>query len=263
MKKLMFLAAVAAATVASANVCVTQKVKNECGEVDLVTGAGTAHKVAISLKTTGIAKTTKKAQCEDAVCTYYRVQKSVKINGLIWEQLGDCMGCTLLIGANSTFWTKTDAVDAELALALGVYGKGTNSKKIEAYGELAGDEFGYLTWAGFGTLTEKKTKATECTESECSAWVKSISGGIAGVLVAPEYDDSCVDCDPIEYANCCDDLQMLEDVTAAYGTIKITYDASTAKKVAVAADGDDPTSFYKIPAAVADDIVVNTVMIEE
>ena len=60
MKKLMFLGAVAAATVASANVCVTQKVKDECGNVEWVEGAGTAHKVATTLKTTALKSTTKK-----------------------------------------------------------------------------------------------------------------------------------------------------------------------------------------------------------
>ena len=71
-----------------------------------------------------------------------------------------------------------------------------------------------------------------------------------------------MDCDPIEYEGCCDDMQL--ENTAAYGTIKITYDTATAKKVAVAIDGDDPTEFYKFPAAVLlDDVVVNEVVIEE
>lgn len=259
MKKLMFLAAVAAATVASANVCVTQKVKDECGNVETVTGAGTAHKVAITLKTTGLKSTTKKAQCEDDECTYYRNQATKKINGLLWEQLDDCAECKLF-GENAAFWTATEAIDAEFAIGVGKIGKGTNSKKIEAYGTLAGDDFGALAWAGFGTLTSKTTKQA-CEDDACAAWVKSISGGIAGTLVAPEYNDACSDCNSIEYAGCCEDIQLAS--TAAYGTIKISYDAATAKKVALAEDADDIAKFAKIPAAIADDITVKDVVIEE
>lgn len=259
MKKLMFLAGIAAATVASANVCVTTKVKDECGNVDIVEGAGTAHKVAITLKTTGIKSTTSKKACEDATCTYYRVQATKKINGLLWEQLNDCTECQLL-GSRSAFWTKTGAIDAEFAIGVGLIGKSVNSKTIEAYGTLAGDDFGSLAWAGFGSLTVKTTKQA-CEDDSCSAWVKSISGGIAGTLVAPEYTNQCADCDPIEYAGCCEDIQL--ESTAAYGTIKISYDAATAKKVAIAEDSEDIASFVKLPAAAAEDIVVNDVVIEE
>ena len=57
--------------------------------------------------------------------------------------------------------------------------------------------------------------------------------------------------------------------TAAYGSIKISYDASTAKKVALAAANglelDNPATFYKLPAAAAATVadVVNEVTIEE
>lgn len=268
MKKLMFLAVVAAATVASANVCVTTKghwEKTECGKewVEGTEGAGTAHKVAITLKTTGIASSskTKKVQCEEdeVTCTYWRAQATKKIDGMIWEQLDDCGDC-VLIGTKSALWTKTAPVDAEMTLAIGKIGKGVNSKSIEAVGTIVGEEFGALTFAGFGTLTSKTTKI-QCEEDACAAWVKSISGGIAGALVAPEYANNCQECDPIEYAGCCEDIQLAE-VTAAYGTFKITYDAATAKKVAVAED-DEAVIAAKMPKAIADDIVVNEVAIEE
>lgn len=259
MKKLMFLAGIAAATVASANVCVTTKVKDECGNVEEITGAGTAHKVTITLKTTGVKPVTKKVQCGDPECTYYRAQTTKKINGLLWEQLDDCTECQLF-GSSSAFWTTTGAIDAEFAIGVGKIGKGVNSKQVEAYGTLAGDDFGSLAWAGFGSLTSKTTKHT-CDDDECSAWLKSISGGIAGTLVAPEYNNNCSECDPIEYAGCCEDIQL--ESTAAYGTIKISYDAATAKKVALAEDAEDIASFVKLPAAAAADIVVNDVVIEE
>lgn len=260
MKKLMFLAGIAAATVASANVCVTTKVKDECGNVDIVEGAGTAHKVTITLKTTGVKPVTKKVKCGDDECTYYRAQTTKKINGLLWEKLNDCADCHLF-GTSSAFWTTTGAIDAEFAMGVGLIGKGVNSKQVEAYGTLAGDDFGSLSWAGFGSLTVKTKKVSECDEAECSAWLKSISGGIAGTLVAPEYVNDCADCDAIEYAGCCEDIQL--SATAAYGTIKISYDVATAKKVALAEDAEDIASFVKLPAAAAADIVVNEVVIEE
>lgn len=267
MKKLMIAAAVAAMIGGvQAVTCVTGKVcvKDECtGEkiCEEVGGAGTAHKVAISLKTTAIkGKTTKnRALCEEN-CVYWRQQATKKINGLIWEQLDDCNGC-VPFGANSTFWTAEGALDVEFAIGVGLIGQGVNSKKIEAYGSLAGDDFGALSWAGFGTMAAS-VKKNQCEDDDCVMYVKSISGGIAGNLIPADWDNICVDCDPIEYEGCCDDMQL--ENTAAYGTIKITYDAATAKKVAVAIDGDDPTEFYKFPAAVLlDDVVVNEVVIEE
>lgn len=264
MKKLMFLAAAAAATVASANVCVSYK-----GECDTCAEkyAGTAHKVTISLKTTeAVAQKYKATECTEAGCTYYRAQKTVKINGYIWEQLDDCTGCKLL-GANSALWTSKSGVDASLSMNIGLIGKGTDSKKIEAFGTLDGDDFGVLSWAGFGSLTVKKGKENACGDDvDCSAWVKSISGGIAGYVNASgaSVSSKCVEdeeCDPIEYANCCEDLQMIEDYTAAYGTIKISYDASMAKKVAIADDAEDAIA-AKMPKTV-DEVIVNDVAIEE
>lgn len=266
MKKLM-IAAAAAAMIGSAQAvtCVTGKVceKDPCtGEKTCIEvgGAGTAHKVAISLKTTeNKGKVTKiKSLCEES-CVYWRQQATKKINGLLWEQLEDCDGC-VPYGMNSTFWTSDEALDVEFAIGVGLIGKGVDSKKIEAYGSLSGDDFGALSWAGFGSMAAS-TKKILCEEDDCVMYVKSISGGIAGTLIPSDWDDVCVDCDPIEYLGCCDDMQLA--LTAAYGTIKITYDKSTAKKVAVAEDPEDVASFYKVPATVAEDLVINEVEIEE
>lgn len=265
MKKLM-IAAAAAAMIGSAQaiVCVTEKVceKDPCtGEktCEEVTGAGIAHKVTISLKTTDVKGKVKKSACDEE-CTYWREQKTKKINGLLWEQLDDCSGC-VAVGANSAFWTNDEALDLEFAIGVGLIGKGVDSKKIEAYGSLAGDDFGALAWAGFGSMAAT-TKKNQCEDDDCTMYVKSISGGIAGQLVPADWDDVCQDCDVIAYEGCCEDLQLVN--TAAYGTIKISYDKSTAKKVALAEDDQDIASFYKLPKAVdAEDIVVNEVVIEE
>ena len=268
MKKLM-IAAAAAAMIGSAQaiVCVSEKVceKDPCtGEktCEEVTGAGIAHKVTISLKTTDIKGQVKKTPCDEE-CTYWRIQKTKKINGLLWEQLDDCSGC-VAVGANSAFWTDKGALDLEFAIGVGLIGKGTNSKKIEAYGALTGDEFGALTWAGFGSMaaTTKKNREDPCGEDDCTMYVNSISGGIAGQLDPADWTDDCQDCEVIAYEGCCDDLQLVK--TAAYGTIKISYDKATAKKVALAEDDQDIASFYKLPKAVnAEDIVIGEIVPEE
>lgn len=217
-------------------------------------GAGTAHKVAITLKTTefkGSLKKNKKCDPCDADtynCTYWRDQATKKINGLIWEQLGDCTDC-IPFGANSAFWTKDGAIDAEFSMGVGLIGKATNSKKIEAYGGLDGDDFGHLAWAGFGTMAGYYKDGGDCGTPECLMYVKSITGGIAGQLIPDDTYYADLGCGPVVYDGCCDDMQLAN--TAAYGTIKITYDAATAKKVAVALDDKDINEFYKLPAAAA------------
>ena len=264
MKKLM-IAAAAAAMIggAQAVTCVSEKVceKDPCtGEktCETIEGAGTAHKVTISLKTTVNKSKSTTKDCQES-CTYWRQQATKKINGLLWEQLDDCNGW-VPFGINSAFWTNDEALDVEFAIGAGIIGKGENSKKAEAYGTLAGDEFGALSWAAFGTWAAS-TKKNVCTEDDCVMYVKSLSGSIAGYLIPAEWTDDCQDCDLIEYVGCCDDMQLAN--TAAYGTIKISYDKATAKKVALAEDADDLASFYKVPAAVAEDIVVGEVQIEE
>ena len=263
MKKLMIAASVAAMIGgAEAVVCAT----SQCGDG----AAGTAYKVAISLKTTAVkGKVTKLNSCDDALCRYWRQQSTKKINGLIWAQLEDCEGCYAFDPAMSAFWTNEGAVDAEFAIGIGLIGKKLDSKTIEAYGTLSGEEFGELAWAGFGSMAGTSKRASKCDEPVCVKYPKSISGGIAGWLIAPEWVGLCDDtCDPIEYEGCCADLEPLVN-TAAYGSIKISYDASTAKKVALAAANglelDNPATFYKLPAAAAATVadVVNEVTIEE
>ena len=260
MKKLM-IAAAAAAMIGGvqAATCIDEKVcvKDPCtGEkvCEEVCGGGTAHKVAISLKTTTLKGKKSSAKCSDD-CSYWREQKTVKINGLLWQFLDECNGC-IPFGLNSAFWTDAGALDVEFAMGVGLIGKGTTSKKIEAYGTLAGDDFGSLSWAGFGTMKGSTTK-NKCADDDCTMYVNSISGSIAGQLIVPEWEDVCLDCEAIVYEGCCEDMQLAN--TAAYGTIKITYDKSTAKKVAAALDPDDITTFYKLPAAAALDYAEGTV----
>lgn len=259
MKKLMFLAVVAAASVASAAICATQK-----GECEDTTGAGSAYKVQISLKTTGLKSKTQKVQCEDAECIYWRAQTTKKINGLLWKQADDCESCDWLNDEyQAAFWTKDAAVPAEFAIGVGRIGPGFTSKKVEAYGSLSGDEFGELAFGAFGT-TYAAIQKVQCEDDACVEFVKNLTGGIAGKLVAPEFVGKCDEtCEPIEYTGCCDE-QMLE-YTAAYGTIKIAFDKSIAKKVAVAEDDTAVATFVKLPAAVAADIedVIADVVLED
>ena len=255
------IAAAAAAMIGGAQAVVC--VNSECGDVV----AGTAYKVAISLKTTDTKSTRKASVCGDGYCTSWRVQATKKINGLIWEVLDACSGCYAFgESAQAAFWANC-ALDAEFAIGIGLIGNTVKSKKIEAYGGLNGEDFGALSWAGFGTMASS-VKKYACSDDECLMYPKSITGGIAGYLVPgvwacnPCGDDEDA-CDSIQYEGCCCDL-LLEN-TAAYGTIKITYDAATAKKVALAGDGAPVASFYKIPSAAAATIddFTHEIIIEE
>ena len=259
MKKLMFLAVAAAATAASAAVCV----KDQCGDEF----AGTAYKVAISLKTTGIqSKTIRVSQFDDPECAYWRQQKTIKVNGLIWAWLDDCSCDWISDSYNYAFWTKDAAIDAEFAIGVGMIGKPDKNgytKKAEGYGAFNGDDFGELAWAGFGTIA-RTNKKVQCEDDECAVYLKSLSGGIAGKLVPAAFEGVCGDaCEEVEYTSCCDEAVL--EYTAAYGTIKINYDATTAKKVALAGEDASIASFFKVPAAVAGDLddLAGTITVEE
>ena len=251
MKKLM-IAAAAAAMIGGVQAMTCAKGKDACGVG--TEGAGSAYKVAISLKTTENKTKTIKNTCDPDECIYWRQQTTKKIDGLIWQKLDDCYGCYDFDGALSAFWTKSGAIDAEFAIGVGLIGK--DGKKLEAFGGLSGDTFGQLTWAGFGSMVSSVKKNT-CDPDECVVYPKSISGGIAGFLFPPE-DDPCQVCEPIEYT-CCD--AMVLENRAAYGTIKISYDQSTAKKVALMDDDvvDQISAFYKLPAAAAADYAAGVV----
>jgi len=258
MKKLMIAAAAAAMIGGTyANTCV----KDDCG----ASVAGTAHKVTISLKSLKLKNKTIKVDCEDPECKYWFEQGSTKICGLIWQYLDECTGCTASFeGQQASFWTDNASLPLEFGIAVGYIGKpdkNNATKKVQAYGMMTG-EYGEMAWAGFGSLASKTTKI-ECEDDECSMWVKSISGNIAGRIQKPEYVEICAPCEEMTYDGCCD---LNCAFAAAYGTIKIAYDSGTAKKVALAGDGAEIGDFYKLPKGVkASEAADNTaeVIIEE
>lgn len=275
MKKLMIAAAAAAMIVGvQAAECVKVTVKDPCDgtKVTEVVGA-TAYKVAISLKTTDFKQKNLKTDC-GTDCYYWREQATKKIDGAIWAYLG-CDGCEVCdvfngdIDYDSAFWTKKAPIDWEFSIGLGRIGKkGTD---VEAYGG-----FGNLAWAGFGKLNEKSKNGGACGAGTCTANVKSITGGIAGMLDIDIYnpelaDDPCdcgVACDELVYEECCEIGTLAQ--TAAYGTIKISYDKSTAKKIAKlgfaeeqGGDAVELKDFLKIPSAIADEVEAGEVTIEE
>lgn len=255
----MIAASVAAvAMVASAKTFVSVD-GGACGEDGEI--CYSAYKVTLSLKTTAPKSTVKKDSCDECEtsCTWYRKQSSLKINGLIWGE-ADCDECDTELPENIALWTKDAPVAADLTLWIGQIDK--TGKKAEAYGTLAGDDFGALSLAGFGAMSLKTTKATDCVDATCTGYVKSLSGNAAGYLVPAEVED----CDYVSIG-CCEDATALEN-TAAYGTWKVSYNAATAKKMAKAALTDedgDATKGYKFPAAAFEDgeLVAGQVIIEE
>lgn len=216
----------------------------------------TAYTVSASLKTTTPKASVKSSKCNPDTCTYYKVQKTVKYAGIIWGE-ADCEACTLAIGDQMLLWNTTGKtqVDADLALFIGRYEKKGN--KVESYGTLAGDDFGNITLAGFGSMSLKQ--GTECAECDCVGYVKNISGNAAGFLKF-DFESTCgvEECEFIGYD--CDCGDPLEE-SAASGTWKIAYNSDTAKKLAKMAE-QDITAAYKIPSYVDAD-ETNEVIIEE
>ena len=100
MKKLM-IAAAAAAMIGGVQAMTCAKGKDACGVG--TEGAGSAYKVAISLKTTENKTKTIKNTCDPDECIYWRQQTTKKIDGLIWQKLDDCYGCYDFAGALSAF----------------------------------------------------------------------------------------------------------------------------------------------------------------
>lgn len=248
MKKLMITAATAAMV---GGVFAAECLTPECAEEQ---SGATAYTLSLSLKTTTPkTKISGDKCCED--CTYWNVQKTMKYSGIIWGA-AECSGCTMMgEDLSMLIWNTTTKaqVDADLALYLGRYEKKLN--KAEAYGTIAGDDFGSVAVAGFGSVYLKTIKE-ECAEAECYSYVKSLSGNAAGYLVRAVPDD----CEEIAY-DCCDD-EKIADTTAASGTWKVSYTASVAKKLAKQGDDADITQAYKVPSYVDAD-ESNEVIIEE
>lgn len=251
MKKLMIVAAAAAMTgVVSAAECVTAK----CAEDP--TGA-TAYTLTLSLKTTAPKQKISGDECCEE-CTYWNVQKTKKFSGIIYGS-AECAGCTML-GEDLAMllWDATNKqqADADLNLWVGRYEK--TGTKVEAYGTIAGDDFGTIGVAGFGSLYLKTTKAA-CEDPECYAFVKNIAGNAAGFLVRADVGD----CTPVEYT--CDCGEPLENA-AASGSWKVSYNATVAKKLAKqgveSTDELNIAAAYKVPAYV-DVEETNEVTIEE
>ena len=242
MKKLM-IAAAAAAMIAGVQAaeCVSKTLKDECGIKVKYNAGASAYKFSASVKTTNVKKKSTSDKCGVTDCEFWKVQATKKFAGVILADVADCSDCQangILPADVGYFWNTTDktALDGYgLALVIGRIDK--NGKKVEAYGN-----FGALTIAGFGSLYQKGGSTDKCgVTTDCNAYVKSISGNLAGFLPYA-YNDPC-GCDAIVYD--CDCGGVLENTTAASGTWKLSYDASLAKKIAnaaikaAAADSDD------------------------
>ena len=238
MKKLMFVAALAASTAAFAD-CAPDPVPGPaayCAQV---------YSVKMSVKTTkGVVTTTKTVSdgniCNPGeipgTCLVYRTKDSTTFTGYIADC--DC-SCGLLatVGSEATVvWdSKRKAPMAGAAFTttfLNVMGK----KQTEAewawtfagtadYGENRTQAYS-LTGAGYGKYDTKNDRYT------------SFSGNFAGTATA-SYDlkakvtetVTCA-CDPSVVAKCDDLGTLTADDTVAYGTWSVKYNASLSKKFA-------------------------------
>ena len=243
MKKLMFVAALAASFAAVAD--------NDCSPEDpVVTEPTLVYSFKASVKTTkGIAGVT--ATDTTTICTpgeiitenkVIRTKDSTKFQGWIY----DCTATCETIGSGSAVvWDskrKAQLADAAFTTTLlNVMGK----KQSEA-------EWAW-TFAGEATYDETRKQAYALTGAGLGKFDKkkgfytSFSGNFAGT-VAASYDLSknaakLHICDPSQIYKC-DDLVTLTDAdTVAYGTWSAKYDASASKKYAK--NGD-----LKVPAYV-------------
>ena len=238
MKKLM-IAAAAAAMIggAYAGECVTQTIKGDKDKctgvrpVTTYTAGATAYKFSATLKTSDFKTKTAKAKCGVGACEFWKAQTTKKYAGLIIDD-STCGGCEIFPTTGvGYFWNITDKepVAAGLAFTLGRLDK--NGKKAEAYGTWSdGDQdFGTIAFAGFGALNVKNSAKACCAEN-CSAYLKNVSGNAAGALVCA-VPNACTE---IAY-DCERCITTGKEFAAASGTWKLSYDASTAKKVAKAA----------------------------
>lgn len=261
MKKLMFAALVSAAC---------------CGFAE--DRAAQVYDLSISVKTTTAKSGSLKANpFVDPGVIVYRTQTSQKWTGVIWG-----CDCNALAGvwqtvagndnsvAGCAIWrTKPAGIifmdDLNWRLLNAIDKKGDKCEGSFTIGEIDADSEAFLCCSGFGTLSIVYTKAPcEDPELNCTSYLKSMSGNVAGWMPAPVLTTAgrpgtCVFCgegeageDPTsEVAEAwdfcpCEDYADV-DFTAVSGTWKLKYNAKLSKKLMTTGN---ITDVYKFPADV-------------
>lgn len=206
----------------------------------------------------------------------YRAQSTQKWKGLVWgcdcesiagkwqvidETSGSVAGCVIWSGKDDIVhlddmnWRLLNAIDK----------KGDKCEGAWTIGEMSEDSTAFLSFAGFGTLAIKYTNVPcEDPELNCTSYLKTMSGNVAGWMPAPAITTegkpgTCIFCgegdpeDPgtTDYATAwdfcpCEEYADLA-ATAISGTWTMKYNATLSKKLKTESR---ITKVYKFPAKI-------------
>lgn len=232
---------------------------------DDYTSAAQVYDLTITVKTTVAQRGKLKKghpfdSSTDAVT--YRKQGTQKWSGLIWgcdcealagkwvvvdDEAGTVAGCVIWSNAKPNNVLFIDDINWRLLNAIDK--KGDKCEGSWTIGDMSSDSDAFLSFAGFGTLQIVYT-AQPCEDPElnCTSYLKSMSGNVAGWMPAPSYttggkEGSCTFCgeyvpgeEPTEdmataWDFCpCEEYADIE-FTAVSGTWSIKYNASSSRKL--------------------------------
>lgn len=243
--------------------------------------AAQVYDLTVTVKTTaaksGTLSPKKNPFVVDTEKVVYRTQATQKWKGLVWgcdcnalsgkwqeidETSGSVAGCVIwntkgngIVYLDDLNWRLLNAIDQ----------KGDKCEGAFTIGNMDEDSTAFLTFAGFGTLAIKYSAAPcEDPELNCTSYLKTMTGNVAGWMPAPMLKSAgrpgdCIFCgesDPGEEGSeeaaiawdfCpCEEYADL-DLTAIAGTWTMKYNASLSKKLKNKAD---ITEVYKFPASV-------------
>lgn len=228
--------------------------------------AAQVYNLTITVKTTAAqrGKLKKNHPFDSSTDTViYRKQASQKWTGLIWG-----CDCTTLAGkwqvidddvqsvAGCVIWKKTKPNDVlflddiNWRLLNAIDKAGNKCEGSWTIGDMSDDSEAFLAFSGFGTLhTSYTTAPCEDPEVNCTSYLKSMSGNLAGWMPAPSYtteegkEGSCTFCgeytpdeeDVVDQAIAwdfcpCENLADTE-FTAVSGSWTMKYDASASRKL--------------------------------
>ena len=248
--------------------------------------AAQVYNLTITVKTTQAARGTLKKghpfdSSTDAVI--YRKQVTQKWSGLIWgcncdalagkwqivnDAAGSVAGCVIWNNAKPNDVLFIDDINWRLLNAIDK--SGDKCEGSWTIGDMSDDSAAFLAFAGFGTLqTVYTVLPCEDPEINCTSYLKSMSGSVAGWMPAPSYKTigkagSCTFCgeyDPGEESTMdaatawdfcpCEEYADI-GFTAVSGTWSIKYNSSASKKLSGKTDGASRTivDVVSMPASV-------------
>ena len=198
----------------------------------------------------------------DSETVVYRAQATQKWKGLIWgcdcnalagkwvvvdDEAGSVAGCVIWDTAKNKNVLFLDDINWRLLNAIDKSGQ--KCEGSWTIGDMSDDSAAFLSFAGFGTL-QVVYEAAPCEDPEinCTSYLKTMSGNVAGWMPAPSYqsggkDGHCTFCgeytpgeepttDVATAWNFCPCEEYADTgFTAVSGTWTIKYNAAASKKL--------------------------------